>query len=107
VTIDQIERSFFAELERLREAPVGAAELAKAKRQLEVDLVNGLATAHALGSRIARETATFDRVIPLSERLAKLRAVTAADVQRVAKTYLDPDRRSVVQMLPTRAEGKR
>jgi zinc protease len=107
VPIEKIERSFFAELERLRATPVGAGELAKAKRQLEVDLVNSLATAHALGSRIGRDTAVFDRVIPLSERLEKLRAVTAADVQRVAKTYLDPHQRSVVQMLPTRSEGKR
>jgi predicted Zn-dependent peptidase len=107
VSVARLESAFFSELQRLQRAPVAAAELAKAKRQLEVDLVNGLATAHAIGSRVARETATFGRVIPLEERLEKLRAVTAADVQRVASTYLVPEHRSVVQLLPTEKEGVR
>ena len=67
---------------------MSAAELEKAKRQLEVSLVNGLATNHALAERIARETVTFGRVRPLEERLAAISRVTAADVQRVARTYL-------------------
>jgi zinc protease len=100
VSLSRLEQSFFSELERLQASPVGEAELAKAKRQLEVDLVNGLATAHALGSRIAREMSLFGRVIPLAERLDKLRAVSAADVQRVARSYLLPEHRSVVQLLP-------
>ncbi len=107
VKVEALESAFFSELERLQRVPVAAAELAKAKRQLEVDLVNGLATAHAIGSRIARETATFGRIIPLQERLEKLRAVTAADVQRVATTYLVPEHRSVIQLLPTQKERAR
>ncbi len=107
VPIAKLEQVFFSELERLQSAPVSQAELAKAKRQLEVDLVNGLATAHAIGSRIARETAVLGRIIPLEERLEKLRAVTAADVQRVAQRYLVPEQRSVVQLLPPNSKAGR
>ena len=41
-----MERLFFAEIARLRDEPVGPAELAKAKKQLEVSLVRSLATNH-------------------------------------------------------------
>jgi zinc protease len=102
--VEEVERLFLAEIARLREQPVSAAELEKAKRQLEVALVNGLATNHALASRIARETASFGRVRPLEERLAAIAKVTAEDVQRVAKTYLVDDKRSLVHVVRPSAE---
>ena len=46
-------------------------------------MVNGLATNHALASRIAQEYISFGRVRPLDERLQRIQAVTAEDVQRV------------------------
>jgi zinc protease len=79
---------------------VPAAELAKAKRQIEVDLLRGADTAHALGSRIARDWVTFGRIRPIEERLAAYRAVTAADVQRVARAWLRPEARNVLQLVP-------
>lgn len=94
------EALLFEEVERLRREPPGEEELAKARKQLEVGLVSGLATAHGLASRIGGETVAFGRVRPLVERLAALDAVTAADVQRVAATWLAPDKRNVVQLLP-------
>jgi zinc protease len=102
--VEDVERLFLAEIARLREQPVSPAELEKAKRQLEVSLVNGLATNHALASRIGRETATFGRVRPLEERLAAISRVTAADVQRVARTYLVDEKRSVVHVVAPPAE---
>ena len=90
----------FAEIERLKREPVSSAELEKAKRQLEVSLVNGLATNHALASRIAHDYTTFGRIRPLDERLARIQAVSAEDVQRVALTYLVDEQRSVVRVVP-------
>ena len=98
-SIDEVERRFFAEIARLHSEPVGQAELEKAKRQLEVSLVNGLLTSHALASRIARDYATFGRIRPLSERLDAIQAVTAEDVQRVAAKYLVDEMRSVVHVV--------
>ena len=97
--IERVEELFFGEIERVKRASVSEAELEKAKRQLEVGLVNGMATSHALASRIGREFATFGRVRPLAERLAAIQKVTAADVQRVANTYLVAERRSVVHVV--------
>jgi len=100
VDIGDVEDRFFAEIARLRSEPVGQDELEKAKRQLEVALVNGLLTNHALASRIARDYSTFGRIRPLSELLDGIRAVTAEDVQRVSAKYLVDDARSVVHVVP-------
>jgi zinc protease len=102
--VEDVERLFLAEIARLRDQPVSPAELEKAKRQLEVSLVNGLATNHALASRIGRETVSFGRVRPLEERLAAIARVTAADVQRVARTYLVDEKRSLVHVVAPPAE---
>jgi zinc protease len=83
----------------VRAQPVREAELEKAKRQIEVSLVAGLATSHALADRIGQDYSLFGRIRPLDERLARIRAVTAADVQRVARTYLVDDQRSVIHLL--------
>ena len=98
--IEDVEALFLAEIERLRDEPVSEAELEKAKRQIEVALVNGLVTNEQLAGRIAFDTITFGRIRPLEERLERLRAVSAADVQRVARAYLGDERRSVVWVVP-------
>jgi zinc protease len=106
-SIERVEHLFMAEIERLKREPVGADELRKAKTQLEVALVNGLATSHSLASRIGREVSTFGRVRPLSERLAAIDAVSAADVRRVAQTYLQDEKRTVVHVIaPLGGEGE-
>jgi zinc protease len=104
-SIAEVERRFLAEVERLRREPVRAAELEKAKRQLEVAYVNGLATSHALAERIGQDISTFGRIRPIDERLGRIRAVTAADVLRVAQTYLVDDHRNVVLIVPPSADG--
>jgi predicted Zn-dependent peptidase len=102
-SIERAEELLLAEVERLEREPVSSAELEKAKRQIEVSLVNGMATNHALATRIARDYTTFGRVRPLDERLARIQAVTAADVQRVVLTYLVDEQRSVVRVVPPAA----
>jgi zinc protease len=87
-----------SELARIRDEPIGEAELQNA--------IGG-----ELGSRILGiETSTNEALyvardimfgIPSEEiQAAQLRAVTAADVQRVARRYLDPSRLSVVMTGP-------
>ena len=104
--IDEVERLFIGELERIKREGVTQAEVDKAKRQLEVSLIGGLGTAHALASRVGREWVTFGRVRPLEERLAEIAAVTPEDVKRVVETYLVDDKRSVIHVVapPAAAE---
>ncbi len=99
-SISRVESLLFEEIARLRSELVSERELSKAKRQLEVALVNGLRTNHALASRVASEMIAFDRIRPLDERLAAIEAVTAEDVRRVASTYLVDEKRTVVWVVP-------
>ena len=99
-TIERVESLFFEEIERLKRDRVSDEELLKAKRQLEVGLVGSAGTSHALASRIARDHATFGRIRTLTELQSRIQAVTAEDVQRVAREYLTPAQRSVVHVVP-------
>ncbi len=97
--LGEVESLFMDEIDRVARQGVDEVELARAKRQMEVGLVNRLATNHALASRVGREILAFGRVRPLAERIAAIRAVTTEDVQRVVRTYLRRDKRSVVHVI--------
>jgi zinc protease len=99
--VERAEALFFEEIERLHDEPVSEAELDKARRGIEVGLVGGLRTNHALANRIGHDWVSFGRVRPLSERLEEIRAVGAEDVQRVARKYLTAKQRSVVRVVPS------
>ncbi len=103
-TIERVEGLFFGEIARLREELVTEAELTKAKTQIEVALIGGLRTNHALASRIAQDFSVYGRIRPLAEILGRIQAVTAEDVQRVAAKYLVDNQRSVVHVIAPTAE---
>lgn len=81
-----------AEVARLRDEPVTAAELAEAKTELTAQALRGLETidgrAFQLGYALIMtgDPTAADRDIP------NIQAVTIDDVQRVARKYLTPDR---------------
>jgi predicted Zn-dependent peptidase len=102
--IDRVEELFMAEIERLKRELVSDEELDKAKRQLEVGLLASGGTSHALASRIGQDVVSLGRVRPLAERLERIEAVTAEDVQRVAREYLVESQRSVIHVVPPPAE---
>ena len=104
-SIDEVESLLFAELARAAEEGVDEAEVAKAKRQLEVSLVDRLGTTHSLASRIGQEISLFGKVRPLQSRLEEIQEVTREDVQRVLNTYLKDNQRSVVRVVPVSVEG--
>ncbi len=99
VELDEVEALFMAEIDAVATQGVSEEEVARARQQMEVSLVDGLGTNHALAARIGREMIAYDRVRPLEERIRAIRAVTAADVQRVVRTYLRPESRTVVHVV--------
>jgi zinc protease len=95
----EVERALYSELERISRAPIMDADLERAKRQTETTIGFGLQTtrgrAQALGSGLMLGGASDD----LDRLLVAVRAVKAADLQRVA-AQLTPARRNVVWLLP-------
>jgi zinc protease len=83
-----------AELERIREQPIDALELQNAIGGEIGSRVIGVETSANEALYMARDT-VFG-IPPREIQAAQTRAVTAADIQRVARKYLDPERFSVI-----------
>uniref|UniRef100_A0A832MKK5 Insulinase family protein n=1 Tax=Eiseniibacteriota bacterium TaxID=2212470 RepID=A0A832MKK5_UNCEI len=87
---------FMKELRRIRDEGVPAAELDKAKSYIALGLPGSFETTSDVASQFA---ALWSNDLPLDtydQYLPKIMAVTAADVQRVARAHIDPDRLAIV-----------
>merc|ERR1711959_401153 len=67
---------------------VGDAEVERAKAQLKASLLLGLDGTTAVAEDIGRQLVTAGRRLAPKEIEAAVDAVTTADIQRVARTYL-------------------
>jgi predicted Zn-dependent peptidase len=85
-------RELLAEVESLRKDPVPEAELADAKAALVLSLPADFATAAGIAGRLAEEAVHGLPDDYWDRYAAEVQRVTAADVQRVARQYLDPSR---------------
>jgi zinc protease len=99
-TPDEAAAALIAELDRLRDEPITAAELQQAKNQFARDYILGRETdqnkAEVLGHAVVihNDIRTADAEFDIFQRL------TAADVQRVARKYFTPENRTVLTILP-------
>jgi zinc protease len=101
---EEVERALLAEIKKVQDAPVSAAELDKAKNQLVTQELQQRETSN--GKALALGSAAVLRGDPnrVNTDLAKLQAVTAADVQRVMKQYFTVANRLVIYYLPESAK---
>ena len=87
---------FLKELRRIRDVAVPDAELAKAKAYITLGLPADFETTAAAASRF-RELLVYGLPLDYFAHYAeRINAVTAADVQRVARQYIDPDHFDIV-----------
>ncbi|MEK7364644.1 MAG: pitrilysin family protein [candidate division NC10 bacterium] len=98
-TPEALERALMQEVERFKTEPVSAAELERAKNQIEASFVFRQDSVYSRASLLARFELIGgwrlrDQFVPA------LRAVTAADLQRVARAYFPDERRNVGVLLP-------
>src|SRR5690606_22174647 len=92
-TVAEGETALLAGVNRLREAPPTDAELAEAKNELRAAALRERETIEGRASAIGYALVVDKDPNAVNTELAKLQAVTAADIQRVARKYLDPQRR--------------
>lgn len=84
-----------AQLERLHNELLKPEELERAKQNVLTEVIFGRETVHNLADSIARGVTTNDLNF-LKNYLPNIMKVTAEDLRRVAKKYLDPKQRVVV-----------
>ncbi len=103
-TVEQGEASLSAQVAKLRAAPPTTTELAEAKAGLLADAVRGRETIDGRAFAIGYALRTEGDAARANTDLAALQAVTAADVQRVAKKYLTDNGRTTIRYLPDSAK---
>jgi zinc protease len=98
-TPERLEQELLAHMERLKREPVSELELTRAKNQIEAGFVFQDDSIHRRASLLAR----FELIGGYAQKdsyLTGIRAVTAADLQRVATTYFQDDKKNVGTLLP-------
>ncbi len=103
-TVEEIEQVLYAEVARVVKEPVPDRELQKAKNQIESEFIFAQDSVHALAGLLGRYESVASWKL-LDGFLEGVRRVTAADVQRVAKQYLQQDNRTVAILIPTKTSG--
>jgi len=100
-TPETLEKELLVEMERLRSEPVTDEELTRAKNQTEAGFVFQEDSIHRRASLLARFE-LLGGYAKKDEFLRSIRALTAADLQRVAKSWFPPDLKNVGTLLPKR-----
>lgn len=89
-----------AELEKLKTEWVAPEELARVKKQVQVDSLESLDSNSGMASLLAEYQAKTGDWRNLFVELNRLAEVTAADIQRVAKATFVDSNRTVAQIVP-------
>jgi zinc protease len=101
---EDAEKSLLAEVKRLQDAPVSAAELEKAKNQIITDQLRQRETSNGKALALGEAAVLLGDPARVNTDLARLQAVSAADVQRVMKKYFADQNRMVLYYLPQAAK---
>ncbi len=96
----KVQAALSNEIGRIRDAPVAADELDKAKNQLAAGFVFGLETVDGIAQRLGQAQYVEGDWHRFIEGASRYLAVTAADVQRVAKKYLVDTNLTRVTLVP-------
>jgi zinc protease len=100
------EKALFDELSRLQTQEVPAAELRKAKNQILAGFYRQLKTIEGRANLLGTYEVFEGDYAKLFQADKTIEAVTAADVQRVARLYFTPKNRTVATLVPEKPEVK-
>ena len=89
-----------AEIARMRDERVTQAELDEAKNEIVTATISNRETAYGRAYELADAVIRYGDAAHADRQLAAIQAVTAADVQRVARSILNDQRRVLVRYLP-------
>lgn len=103
-SLDDIEKEINAEIEKIKTQPPTEDEIARAKNSIESQTIFGLQTVLGKAGQLTNYAGYVGKANYFQADLDRYAKVTAADVQRVANTYLTANR-LVMTYNPKRAEG--
>ena len=98
-TVDQGLTAIDAEISKFRDQPVTEAELTEAKNELVADALRGRETVEDRASVLGWTLINTNDASVADREIAEIQAVTAADIQRVARRYLTDQRAVTLRYL--------
>jgi zinc protease len=100
VDVAVTEKVLFEEIEKVRTTEIPVDELRKAKNQLLTNFYREMKTISGRANQLGTAEIFLGGYEKMYETPSRYEAVTAADVLRVAKTYLGPNQRTIATLIP-------
>ena len=97
---EKVQQELIAQIERLKTEPVTDEELERAKRQFARDYILGRETDQQKALDLAHAIVIHNDIKTADGEFDLFQNVTAADVQRVAKTYFTQENRTLLTIMP-------
>jgi zinc protease len=98
--VEDVEKAMEAEIKKLQDETVTAAELEKAKNQLITNQLRQRETSNGKALALGEAAVLLGDAARVNTDLERLQAVTASDIQRVMKKYFADTNRLVLYYLP-------
>lgn len=98
--VEEVEAAIYAEIAKLQSEPIADWELEKAKQFAKRNAIGSRQSSLGLAINLVEDATAWNDPNLINTRLDKLQAVTKADVQRVAKQYLQATARTVGIAVP-------
>ncbi|HZS46562.1 MAG TPA: pitrilysin family protein [Blastocatellia bacterium] len=98
-SLEDLEKALLAEIDKLKKEPISDEELQKVRNQIDANFARGLESNAGLASALGTSAVVlgdWHQILTLNERR---RAVTAADIQRVAQKYFTTDNLTVAYLV--------
>lgn len=106
IPLPQLEAAILEELELLKEKPVTDEELAMARNILTGQLLQQLYHPESMAVVLAESEDLFGSPLAFNDYLNALAEATPADIQRLARQWLQEDDRTVAWLIPSAKEDQ-
>jgi zinc protease len=95
--VDQVQE----EIAKLQDTPVDTKELERVKTQLRAGVIKDMQSSMSRAKALAQYTIADGNPDLINTELDAMLAVTPAQIQAAAKKYLTPDKRAVMEIVPS------
>jgi zinc protease len=104
-TPEEVTDALITELDRLKTEPITEHELQRTKNQFARDYILGRESDQQKAGVLAHAVVIHNDIKTADDEFDIFQNITAADVQRVARTYFRPENRLVLTLMPSGKAG--
>src|SRR5882724_10587091 len=102
---EEVTTTLIAELDRLKTEPITEHELQRTKNQFARDYILGRESNQQKAGQLSHAVVIHNDIRTADGEFEIFQNITVADVQRVARTYFQPENRIVLTLLPSGKAG--